>query len=59
MNLINLDQACLFLGLKKSRIRYLVFKRQIPFVKLGATILFNKPDLEKWLQSKKIEVANG
>jgi len=56
MNLMTLEQACEHLNLKKSRIRYLVFKRQIPFLKIGASILFDKPDLERWLRNKKIEV---
>lgn len=57
VNLITFQQACEFLNLKESRIRYLVFKRQIPFVKIGASILFDKPDLAKWIASQKVEAV--
>lgn len=58
MNLINVAEASQFLNLKKSRIRDMVFKRKIPFIKIGASILFNKTDLEIWLVGKKNEVRN-
>jgi len=57
MNSINFKQASELLNLKESRIRYLVFKRKIPFIKIGSTIRFDKNDLEKWLNQQKVEVV--
>lgn len=53
MNL-TLKEACQYLNLKESRIRYLVFKRRIPFLKIGSTILFQKAELNLWLKSKMV-----
>jgi excisionase family DNA binding protein len=58
MNLITINQASEFLNLKTSRLRYLVFRRKIPFVKIGASVLFDKPDLQRWLENKKVGVAH-
>lgn len=55
INLININEAAKFLNLKISRLRAAVFRKEIPYVKLGALIRFDKEDLLKWLESKKIE----
>lgn len=47
---VNLDQACNFLGIKKSYLYQLTHKKQIPFYKPnGKMIFFSKNDLRKWL----------
>ncbi len=58
MNLINIAEASQFLNLKKSRLRHMVFTKQIPFIKIGASVMFNKSDLEIWLSGKKHEAKN-
>lgn len=51
---LNIIQAAKFLNLKVSRVRNLIFKKQIPYSKIGATIVFNKRDLLRWLEQKKV-----
>ena len=58
MNLITINQASEFLSLKTSRLRHMVFMKQIPFIKIGASILFDKTELEIWLNEKSQEVVN-
>lgn len=54
--LMDIKEACVFLNLKESRLRSMVFKKEIPFLKIGATIRFNKGDLLVWLDQQKVEV---
>ena len=51
--LLTIDDVEKTYGLKKSRIRYLVFARQIPFIKIGRSVFFQGSDLEQWLKSKQ------
>jgi excisionase family DNA binding protein len=54
--LLNLKEACHFLNCKPSRLYYLVFKREIPFLKIGASLRFDPDSLESWLEMKAIPV---
>lgn len=50
-------EACEFLKIKKSRLRTAIFKREIPFIKIGRLIRFDQMDLIKWLESLKSNTA--
>jgi len=50
---LNAQQAPDYLNLPISRIRYEVFRKRIPFIKIGATVRFSKPDLDQWIESQK------
>lgn len=58
IELIDTNQAAIFLNMKVSRLRNLVFIKQIPFFKIGASVRFNKSDLIAWLANKKQGVQN-
>lgn len=49
IGLMTVKEAGLYLNLKTSRIRSLVFKGEIPAHKLGATVFFIKSELEDWI----------
>lgn len=49
--LLTIKEAALFLNVKESRIRTEIFRRKIPYVKIGALVRFRKIDLEKWIES--------
>ena len=53
---MNVEEAAKFTGLAKSTIRAYVCSRAIPFIKIGARVVFDSDDLENWLNSKKREV---
>jgi excisionase family DNA binding protein len=53
VDLIDVQEASIFLNMKKSRLRNLVFQKQIPFLKIGASVRFDKGELLRWLASKK------
>jgi excisionase family DNA binding protein len=50
---LSLHEAATFLNLKPSRIRYEVFKKSIPFLKIGRSIRFLESDLVTWLHGQR------
>ena len=57
--LLTMVEASVFLNLKDSRLRYEVFRKRIPFYKIGRSIRFSKQDLIEWVMKQKQEVQNG
>lgn len=51
--LMTLSEACDYLKIKKSRIRTAIFRREIPFIKIGRLIRFDQTDLQKWIENLK------
>ena len=51
--LLTLPEACTLLGIKTSKCRALVFKNQIPVLRIGRLLRFDQTDLFKWLEEKK------
>ncbi|MCI0623048.1 MAG: helix-turn-helix domain-containing protein [Acidobacteria bacterium] len=47
---LTLQQLLEVLPLKRSRIYYLTHTRQIPFRKVGRTLLFDLAEIQKWLE---------
>ncbi|HAZ13926.1 MAG: hypothetical protein A2X86_08160 [Bdellovibrionales bacterium GWA2_49_15] len=54
MELLTIKEASAFLKMKESWIRSAVFKRDIPYIKMGALIRFNKNELHQWLERQTI-----
>lgn len=52
-SILTLAEACDFLKIKKSRLRTAIFKREIPFIKIGRLIRFDHEDLKAWLSKLK------
>lgn len=50
MELLTINGACDFLGYKKSTIYNKIHKREIPFIKMGHLVRFDKAELVKYLQ---------
>ena len=53
---MNIEDAAKFTGLAVSTIRLYVCGRLIPFIKIGARVVFDSDDLTRWLEKKKVEV---
>lgn len=49
--LLTIKDAAMFLNVKESRIRTEIFRRKIPYVKIGALVRFRRIDLEKWIEA--------
>lgn len=48
---LNVEQLMAILPLRKSRIYYLTHTRQIPFIRIGKTLLFDYEAIVKWVES--------
>ncbi len=53
--LLNINELAEYLSVKEASIRSWVYKKKIPFIKVGKLIRFKVEDIESWLQSKKEE----
>ncbi|WP_412470260.1 MULTISPECIES: helix-turn-helix domain-containing protein [unclassified Halobacteriovorax] len=53
--LLSIEEASSFLSVKVSRLRTAVFRKEIPFVKIGRLVRFKQEELIKWIDSKTIK----
>ena len=49
---MDLKETAAYLRTKESHVRDLVFRKEIPFSKLGRLLRFHKPTIDRWLLSK-------
>jgi excisionase family DNA binding protein len=49
--LMTANEAIGYLGIRYSHMRSLIFKRQIPTIKIGRLLRFKKKDLDNWLKT--------
>lgn len=54
--MVSFDEAWKLLGIKQSRLRYLVFTRQIPFIKLSGSIMFKTAALTEWVMALETKI---
>lgn len=47
---LSIQEASTYLNLKISKIRSMIFKREIPNHKIGRLVRFNKGELDSWLE---------
>lgn len=57
--LLTTDEAAALLAIKPSKLRSAVFKREIPYLKIGRLVRFAKADLMKWLEARKKPATNN
>lgn len=53
--LLNINQVADLLNLKISKVRNMIFKREIPFVKIGRLVRLDKAEILVWIKSLKKE----
>lgn len=51
--LLTIEEVCKSLKLKQSRLRYLIFKSKIPYLKIGRSIRFTKVGIQSWLKKRE------
>lgn len=56
--LLSQQEAARYLGISYWTIRDLVFRREIPFVKIGRRVLVDRLDLDAYLDRSKIHAAS-
>ena len=55
--LLSQHEAARYLGISYWTVRDLVFRRHIPFVKIGRRVLVDRLDLDAYLDRSKIHAA--
>ncbi len=50
-------KAADYLGMSLDTVYYFVSTKQIPHIKLGGRLRFKKDQLDKWIESKQVEVV--
>ena len=56
--LLTVNEICQVLNIKKTKLYDMVYKREIPFVKLGAKIMFDRDDIDKFIENNKVKTVN-
>lgn len=54
VQLMTIEEASVFLNLKVSKLRKDIFKKAIPYYKIGSLIRFKKDELLKWVDNKLV-----
>jgi len=52
--LLSVTTVALRLGLSESALYRLIALRRIPFRKIGGRIWFTEPDLDEWMEARKV-----
>lgn len=57
--LLNVDELAQYLGMTDRSIRHMVYRRQIPFVRLGAKRLrFDLAEINAWIDAQRVGAAS-
>jgi excisionase family DNA binding protein len=49
-NLLCIYETSAYLNLRVSKLRSMIFKKEIPLIKIGRLIRFDKNELDRWLE---------
>lgn len=53
--ILTLRELCELMNVKPSWLKSMVFRKKIPFIKLGKHIRFEKDEVQKWIEEKKVQ----
>lgn len=53
--LLTPQEACQFLSIKMTKFRNAVFKKEIPYIKIGRLIRIDIDDIRKWIEINKVK----
>lgn len=51
-------EAAEHLGIPYRTLRHFVADRRIPFYKVGTMLLFDRDELDRWLETQKVEAVD-
>ena len=57
--LLTIEDASNLLSIKVSRLRTAVFRKEIPYIKIGRLVRFKESDLMEWVESKTQKVKRS
>lgn len=56
--LMNIAEAAVYLGIKISRLYTATRRKELPFMKVGRLVRFEKHHLDQWIKDKHSEVPS-
>lgn len=56
VRLLNISEVAQVLGVTPKTIYSWVHTRQIPYVKVGRLVKFDRKDIEAWIQARKVPI---
>lgn len=56
--LLTFQETCEFLQIKASRLRTAIFRKEIPYIKIGRLLRFDPKDLKEWIERLKQNNGN-
>jgi len=57
--LLTIDEVSSLLGLSRKTIYGYTSSKQIPYLKIGNSVRFKESDIEKWAESKRVDIVGG
>ncbi len=57
--LLKIEEASEYLSISKKGLYNMIYRREIPFVKIKGRIRFDIIDLDKWIEENKINDAEA
>lgn len=51
-HLLEPQEVCKILKIKKSRLYSMVFYKQIPYIKINSSLRFDSDEIEKWIEGQ-------
>ena len=55
--LISVPQVAEYLSTTERHVRELIYRRELPYFKVGRLVRIDVADLHRWLESKRVEAA--
>lgn len=52
-NLLSVEEAAKYLNLKVSKVRSMIFRKELPLIKIGRLVRFHEEDLKIWVLNKR------
>lgn len=56
--LLTINEVAKLLGVTTQRIRYEVFQKRIPYIKLGASLRFSRTEIENWIEELSVKKSS-
>ena len=57
--LLNIKEASEYLGISQKGLYNMIYRREIPFIKIGGRVRFDIIDLDKWIEGQKIKSVSS
>lgn len=55
--LLDVNQVAEYLNVSNGSVSMMVYRRQIPFIKIGGRLRFDPAEIDAWLDAQRVKVA--